>query len=318
MASAWENPIQTDGFEFVEYAAPDPKALGALFEQMGFAAVAKHRHKEVLLYKQGDVNFIVNAEPHSFAQNFARRHGPSVCAMAFRVNDAAAAYEKLVERGAWGVESRPGPGELSIPAIKGIGDSLIYLVDRYPENDYGNTIYDVDFRPLPGYEAFWRGEAPAPEGAGLLYVDHLTHNVHRGRMNQWAEFYEKLFNFRQIRYFDIEGRLTGLHSRAMTSPDGKIRIPINEDAGEKGQIEEYLQEYKGEGIQHVAMGSLDLYRSIEGLLANGLEFMPAPNDIYYSRIDKRLPKHGEPIDRLQKNGILIDGEGVVEGGYTKV
>jgi 4-hydroxyphenylpyruvate dioxygenase len=165
----------------------------------------------------------------------------------------------------------------------------------------------------------WLGERdPHPGGVGLHYIDHLTHNVHRGRMNEWAEFYERLFNFRQIRYFDIEGKLTGLHSRAMTSPDGKIRIPINEDAGESGQIEEYLQEYKGEGIQHVAMGSLDLYRSIEQLLANGLEFMPAPNDIYYSRVDQRLPKHGEPLDRLQRNGILIDGEGVVQGGYTKV
>ncbi|HWM44896.1 MAG TPA: 4-hydroxyphenylpyruvate dioxygenase, partial [Burkholderiales bacterium] len=207
MGDTSHNPIRTDGFEFVEYAAPDPAALGALFERMGFSAVARHRHKNVLLYKQGDVNFIVNAEPRSFAQNFARRHGPSVCAMAFRVRDAAAAYEKLVERGAWGVESRPGPGELSIPAIKGIGDSLVYLVDRYPENDYGNTIYDVDFKPLAGFEPFWRGDAPAPRGAGLAYVDHLTHNVHRGRMQEWAEFYERLFNFREIRYFDIEGKL---------------------------------------------------------------------------------------------------------------
>ena len=240
MAELRDNPIQTDGFEFVEYAVPDPRALGELFERMGFQAVARHRHKDVLLYKQGDVNFIVNAEPRSFAQNFARRHGPSVCAMAFRVKDAAAAYDRLLERGAWGVESRPGPGELSIPAIKGIGDSLIYLVDRYPENDYGNTIYDVDFRPLPGFEAFWRGDAPGPAGAGLRYVDHLTHNVHRGRMKEWAEFYERLFNFREIRYFDIEGQLTGLKSKAMTSPCGKIRIPINESSDDRSQIQEYL------------------------------------------------------------------------------
>src|SRR5688572_31323227 len=167
MTSPWQNPVGTDGFEFVEYAAPDPKALGVLFERMGFQAVARHRHKDVLLYKQGDVNFIVNAEPRSFAQNFARRHGPSVCAIAFRVKDAAQAYERLIERGAWGVEAHAGPGELAIPAIKGIGDSLIYLVDRYPENAWGNSIYDVDFRPLPGFEAFWRGEAPAPAAPGL-------------------------------------------------------------------------------------------------------------------------------------------------------
>jgi 4-hydroxyphenylpyruvate dioxygenase len=228
--------------------------------------------------------------------------------MAFRVVDAKRAYERALAMGAKPAKTQVGPMELAIPAIEGIGGLQIYLVDRYGAK---GSIYDVDF--------VWTAEPdPKPYGVGLHYIDHLTHNVQRGRMNQWAEFYERLFNFRQIRYFDISGKVTGLHSRAMTSPDGKIRIPINEDAGESGQIEEYLQEYRGEGIQHVALGSLDLYRSIETLLANGLEFMPAPNDIYYSRIDRRLPKHGEPLDRLQKNGILIDGEGVVEGGYTRV
>jgi 4-hydroxyphenylpyruvate dioxygenase len=300
---ASDNPTGTDGFEFVEYAAPDPKALGALFERMGFQAVARHRHKDVLLYKQGDVNFIVNAEPRSFAQNFARRHGPSVCAMAFRVRDAAAAYEKLVERGAWGVESRPGPGELNIPAIKGIGDSLIYLVDRYPENDYGNTIYDVDFKPLPGFEAFWRGEASGPRGAGLAFVDHLTHNVHRGRMQEWAEFYERLFNFREIRYFDIEGKLTGLKSKAMTSPCGKIRIPINESSDDRSQIQEYLEQYHGEGIQHIALHTDDIYKTVDALK---VELLDTP-DTYYELLDSRLPGHGEPVGQLKSRKILLDG-----------
>jgi 4-hydroxyphenylpyruvate dioxygenase len=300
---AWANPIGTDGFEFVEYAAPDPKALGALFERMGFQAVARHRHKDVLLYKQGDVNFIVNAEPRSFAQNFARRHGPSVCAIAFRVRDAAAAYEKLLERGAWGVESRVGPGELAIPAIKGIGDSLIYLVDRYPENDYGNTIYDVDFRPLPGFEAFWRGDEPGPRGAGLAFVDHLTHNVHRGRMQEWAEFYERLFDFREIRYFDIEGKLTGLKSKAMTSPCGKIRIPINESSDDRSQIQEYLDQYHGEGIQHIALHTADIYKTVDALK---VELLDTP-DTYYELLNKRLPQHGEPVDELKKRKILLDG-----------
>jgi 4-hydroxyphenylpyruvate dioxygenase len=299
----WDNPIGTDGFEFVEYAAPDPAALGALFERMGFRAVARHRHKNVLLYKQGGVNFIVNAEPRSFAQNFARRHGPSVCAIAFRVRDAAAAYEKLLERGAWGVEARPGPGELNIPAIKGIGDSLIYLVDRYPENDYGNTIYDVDFKPLPGFEDFWRGEAPAPAGAGLALVDHLTHNVHRGRMQEWAEFYERLFNFREIRYFDIEGKLTGLKSKAMTSPCGRIRIPVNESSDEHSQIQEYLEQYHGEGIQHIALHTPDIYKTVDALK---VEFLDTP-DTYYELVEKRLPGHGEPLEELRKRKILIDG-----------
>src|SRR6266478_4972875 len=306
MAELWDNPIQTDGFEFVEYAASAPKALGELFERMGFQAVARHRHKDVLLYKQGDVNFIVNAEPRSFAQNFARRHGPSVCAMAFRVKDAAAAYDRLVERGAWGVESRAGPGELSIPAIKGIGDSLIYLVDRYPENDYGNTIYDVDFKPLPGFEAFWRGVAPGPAGAGLRCVDHLTHNVHRGRMREWAEFYERLFNFREVRYFDIEGRQTGLKSKAMCSPCGKIRIPINESSDDHSQIVEYLDQYHGEGIQHVALAASDIYHAVEALRAHAVQFQDTP-ETYFEAIDTRLPGHGEPLEELRRLRILIDG-----------
>src|SRR4051812_116945 len=303
---AWDNPIETDGFEFVEYAAPDPKALGALFEHLGFQRVARHRHKDVALYKQGDVNFVINAEPHSFAQNFARRHGPSVCAMAFRVHDAARAYERLIERGAWGVQAHAGPGELNIPAIKGIGDSLIYLVDRYPENAYGNTIYDVDFRPLAGFESLWRREAPAPGGVGLTYVDHLTHNVHRGRMQEWAEFYERLFNFREIRYFDIEGKLTGLKSKAMTSPCGRIRIPINESADDRSQIQEYLVAYHGEGIQHVALGTADIYRTVETLRAKRVDFQDSP-DTYYEMLEGRLPGHGEDTLRLQANRILLDG-----------
>ncbi|WP_372422653.1 4-hydroxyphenylpyruvate dioxygenase [Salinarimonas chemoclinalis] len=303
-----DNPMGTDGFEFVEYAHPEPEKLDALFRRMGFTAVAKHRSKNVTLYRQGDINFVLNSEPESFAAKFAAEHGPSAPAMAFRVVDAKHAYERAIELGAKPARTRIGPMELAIPAIEGIGGLQIYFVDRYGAK---GSIYDVDF--------VWTGERdPHPQGAGLHYIDHLTHNVNRGRMNEWAGFYERLFNFRQIRYFDISGKMTGLHSRAMTSPDGKIRIPINEDAGESGQIEEYLKEYKGEGIQHVALGALDLYETIETLIDKGVEFMPAPNEIYYGRIDKRLPKHGEDVARLQRDGILIDGEGVLEGGFTKV
>lgn len=303
-----QNPMGTDGFEFVEFCHPKPEELDRLFKTMGFAAVAKHRSKDVMLYRQGDINFVLNAHPGSFAARFAAQHGPSAPAMAFRVVDAKRAYERALSLGAKPATTQVGPMELDIPAIEGIGGLQIYLVDRYGAK---GSIYDVDF--------VWTGESnPKPAGVGLYYIDHLTHNVHRGRMNEWAGFYEKLFNFRQIRYFDIEGKISGLHSRAMTSPDGKIRIPINEDAGSKGQIEEYLAVYKGEGIQHVALGAHDLYRSIEALGRNGLEFMPAPNEIYYSRIDQRLPGHGESLDRLRADGILIDGEGVVSGGTTKV
>jgi 4-hydroxyphenylpyruvate dioxygenase len=300
------NPMGTDGFEFVEYAAPDPMALGRLLETLGFQAVARHRHKDVTLYKQGDVNFIINAEPRSFAQNFARRHGPSVCAIAFRVRDARAAYARALDQGAWGVAGHAGPMELNIPAIKGIGDSLIYLVDRYPENDYGHTIYDVDFRPLSGFEAFWAGKALPPAGAGLTYIDHLTHNVHRGRMREWAEFYERLFGFREIRYFDIEGKLSGLRSKAMTSPCGKIRIPINESADDRSQIQEYLDAYRGEGIQHIALGTTDIYATVDRLAARGARFLDTP-ETYYQLLEKRLPHHGEPLDELRKRRILLDG-----------
>ena len=295
----WDNPLGTDGFEFVEYAAPDPAALGRLFEQLGFKAVAKHRSKNVLLYRQGEINFIVNAEPGSFAQAFARVHGPSICAIAFRVRDAALAYKSAIEQGAWGVEAHPGPMELNIPAIKGIGDSLIYLVDRYPRDGAGVSIYDIDFVPLPGAEQH-------PRGAGLTYIDHLTHNVHRGRMEEWAGFYERLFNFREVRYFDIEGKLTGLKSKAMVSPCGKIRIPVNESADDKSQIQEYLVAYHGEGIQHVALGTADIHATVEELRHHGVAFQDTP-DTYYDLLATRLPKHREDSARLRKNRILLDG-----------
>ncbi len=296
MADLFENPMGTDGFEFVEYAAPDPAALAALFEQMGFVAVARHRSKRVTLFRQGDINFIINEEPDSFAQSFARIHGPCICAMAFRVKDAAFAYKRAVELGAWGVANKVGPMELNIPAIKGIGDSLIYLVDRYGDK---GTIYDVDFQPIPGVDQ-------NPKGAGLSYLDHLTHNVHRGRMKEWADFYERLFNFREIKYFDIEGKLTGLKSKAMTSPCGKIRIPINESSDDKSQIAEYLDAYHGEGIQHVALGASDIYQAVEGMMANGVPFQDTI-DTYFDLVDKRLPGHGEDVERLRKLRILIDG-----------
>ena len=302
------NPMGTDGFEFVEYAHPEPEKLKALFETMGFVAVARHRSKKVTLYRQGDVNFVVNEEPVSFAAEFAAQHGPCACAMAFRVADASKAYERAIALGAEPYVGRVGPMELSIPAIRGIGGSLLYFVDRYGEK---GSIWDVDF--------VWTGDRdPKPEPAGLFYIDHLTHNVYRGRMDQWAGWYGKLFNFREIRFFNIEGKLTGLISRALTSPCGKIRIPINESLDDKSQIEEYLREYHGEGIQHVALGARDIYHSVETLRAGGLDFMPAPPATYYEKVDARLPGHGETIDRLRKNGILIDGEGVEKGGNTKV
>jgi len=290
-----ENPVGTDGFEFVEYTAPNPEKLAALFEQMGFAAMARHRSKDVTLYQQGDINFILNQEPRSFAQAFASVHGPSVCAFAIRVKDAAYAVKRALAAGARPYHGRVGPMELNIPAIRGIGGSLIYFVDRYGDR----SIYDVDFVPL-------EDSPPRGEDAGLTHIDHLTHNVHKGRMNQWAEFYERLFNFREIRYFDIYGQKTGLRSRALVSPCGKIRIPINEPADEKSQIKEYLEAYHGEGIQHIALASGDIYATVEALKGRGVEFLDTP-DSYYKLLDQRIPEHGEDLERLRQNRILIDG-----------
>jgi 4-hydroxyphenylpyruvate dioxygenase len=290
-----ENPMGTDGFEFVEYTAPDTKELAALFELMGFSAIARHRSKDVILYRQGEINFIINHEPDSFAQAFARVHGSSVCAFAVRVKDAARAYKRALELGARPHQGHVGPMELNIPAIKGIGDSLIYLVDRYGER----SIYDVDFVLIEGAEK-------EPAGAGLTHIDHLTHNVQKGRMDEWARFYERLFNFHEIRYFDIHGEKTGLRSRAMLSPCGKIRIPINEPTDRKSQIEEYLEAYRGEGIQHIALAARNIYGTVETLRARGVKFMSTP-DTYYQFIGARLPGHGEDEERLKRNAILIDG-----------
>src|SRR5579862_519345 len=295
MSDLFENPMGTDGFEFVEYTAPDPQLLRTLFERLGFPVVARHRSKNVTLHRQGEINFLINAEPASFAQAFARVHGPSACAMAFRVRDAAGAYRRALELGAKPGPQSVGPMELNIPCIEGIGGSLIYLVDLYGER----SIYDVDFRPLAP-------TAPGA-GAGLAVIDHLTHNVGRGRMDLWAGFYEKLFNFREIRYFDIEGKLTGLLSRAMTSPCGKIRIPINESQDDKSQIEEYLREYRGEGIQHIALGTDDIYSTIDSLRARGTEFQ-STTDTYYEGIDHRVTGHHEDVAQLRARGILIDGD----------
>jgi 4-hydroxyphenylpyruvate dioxygenase len=289
------NPMGTDGFEFIEYTAPDPAQLAVLFRQLGFRAAARHRSKDVTLHRQGGVHFVLNAEPNSFSQAFARVHGPSICAMALRVRDAGRALERAVSLGAEQVESRVGPMELNIPAIRGIGGSLIYLVDRYGPK----TIYDVDFVEVDD-------SAEHGNDCGLLEIDHLTHNVHQGRMDEWARFYERLFDFHEQHYFEIEGTQTGLRSRAMVSPCGKIRIPINESADDRSQIVEYLNAYRGEGIQHVALRTRDIEASIDAIARRGVRFLATPST-YYEAIDARLPGHGLDLSRLEKRGILVDG-----------
>ncbi len=298
MADLFDNPMGLAGFEFVEFASPTPGVLEPLFEQLGFSEVARHRSKDVSLYRQGGINFIVNREPHSPAAWFTAEHGPSACGMAFRVKDAHQAYARALELGAQPLEMATGPMELRLPAIKGIGGAPLYLIDRYED---GQSIYDIDFRWLDGVERH-------PQGHGLKLIDHLTHNVYRGRMGFWADFYERLFNFREIRYFDIQGEYTGLTSKAMTAPDGKIRIPLNEEAAKGGgQIEEFLMQFNGEGIQHIALICDDLIATVDSLALAGVPLMTAPNDVYYEMLDERLPGHGRPVPELQTRGILLDG-----------
>ena len=293
-----QNPMGLDGFEFVEFAGPDSGPLETLFLKFGFELVAKHRSKDVALYRQGGINFIVNREPHSQAGFFAEEHGPGACGMAFRVADAQHAYARALELGAQPIDLPTGPMELRLPAIRAIGGAALYFIDRYAE---GASIYDIDFKWLPG-------ASRAPRGVGLTHIDHLTHNVYRGRMAHWASFYERLFNFREIRHFDIQGARTGLQSRAMTAPDDKIRIPLNEEGGQGGgQIDEYLLRFNGEGIQHIALATDDLCATVDALRARGVPLMSAPPETYYEMLEERLPGHGLPSQALQQRGILLDG-----------
>jgi 4-hydroxyphenylpyruvate dioxygenase len=298
MADVFDNPLGLDGFEFIEFSAPEKGLLEPVFERMGFSRIARHRSKDVDLWRQGEINLIANYEPQSPAAYFAAEHGPSACGMAFRVKNARVAYDEAIARGAEPVETRTGPMELRLPAIRGIGGAMIYLVDRYGD---ALSIYDIDFDYLPGVDR-------NPVGAGFKIIDHLTHNVYGGRMAHWGGFYERVFNFREIRYFDIKGEYTGLTSRAMTAPDGKIRIPLNEEgkAG-GGQIEEYLRAYNGEGIQHIAFSCDDLPACWDRLKALGTPFAPPPPKAYYDMLEERLPGHGEPVDALQSRGIMLDG-----------
>jgi 4-hydroxyphenylpyruvate dioxygenase len=298
MTDLFDNPLGLDGFEFIEFCAPEKGVIEPVLSATGFTRVAHHRSKDVDLWRQGGINLIVNYEPRSPAAYFAAEHGPSACGMGWRVRDAAKAYALAIERGAEPVEIRNGPMELRLPAIRGIGGSIIYLIDRYGD---ALSIYDIDFVYLPEVERH-------PAGAGLRTIDHLTHNVYRGRMTHWAGFYERIFGFREIRYFDIKGEYTGLTSRAMTAPDGRIRVPLNEEgqAG-GGQIEEFLRAYNGEGIQHIAFHCDDLIATWDLLRAAGTRFMTPPPATYYEMLAERLPGHGEPVEHLQSRGILLDG-----------
>jgi 4-hydroxyphenylpyruvate dioxygenase len=306
MTQDLNNPMGLCGFEFVEFASPTSNLLESLFVQLGFELVAQHRSKDVVLFRQGDINFIVNREPRSLAGYFAAEHGPGPCAMAFRVRDSHEAYARALSLGAQPVEVPTGPMELRLPAIKGIGGAPLYLIDRFED---GQSIYDIDFK--------WVSSHRHPVGHGLRVIDHLTHNVYKGRMSFWSQFYERIFNFRELRYFDIKGEYTGLASRAMTAPDGLIRIPLNEESGQSGgQIEEYLLRFNGEGIQHIALRCDNLLDVVDRLQLAGIPLMSAPNDVYYEMFDERFPGHGLSVGDLRARGILVDGS--TAGGVPKL
>ncbi|HEY4559687.1 MAG TPA: 4-hydroxyphenylpyruvate dioxygenase [Lysobacter sp.] len=294
--TTFENPMGINGFEFVEFAAPEGQGarMRDYLEKLGFTAVAKHRERAITLFRQGGINFLLNEQPDSFASDFASKHGPSASGFAIRFKKPAnEVLEHVLGNGGAKADFKPETGVVSAPAIKGIGDCMLYLIDD-GSNPYADYV-------------FFDGVDPNPRGFGLTFIDHLTHNVFLGNMQTWSDYYERLFNFREIRYFDIKGAKTGLLSKAMTAPDGIVRIPLNESSDEKSQINEYLREYKGEGIQHIALFTDDIYESIEKMREAGIEFLDTP-DTYFDVIDQRVPNHQEDVERLRRNKILIDAD----------
>ncbi len=289
-----DNLLGVSGFEFVEFASPEPEKLHKLFLQMGFSAVARHRKWAITLYRQGSVSFLVNEQEDSFASEFARNHGPCCPGFALRVADRDRAVATCVGKGASKAENIQG-APLATPTISGIGGSLLYLTD----NRSGDPLR-AEFVPIEGQDQ-------NPRGMGLSFIDHLTHNVIEGHMDEWADFYSRLFNFYEIKYFDIRGRQTGLRSRAMTAPNGAISIPINESSDPRSQINEYLEQYNGEGVQHIALYTEDIYTTVEAMREAGVKFLDTP-DTYYEVVDQRVPKHNEDLDRMRHNRILIDAD----------
>ena len=298
-----QNPLGLDGFEFVEFTSPDPAAMKALIEQLGFVAASKHPTKAATRYKQGRVNLIVNEETTGQVADFRADHGPSANGMAFRVENAEQAYADAIKRGAKPADASRSLLGADAKVLEGIGGSLLYLVDRYGD---AGTIYDA-WEQVPGAAL-----AEAKNNVGLDLLDHLTHNVKRGQMRTWSTFYNQIFGFEEQKYFDIKGQATGLFSQAMIAPDKAIRIPLNESQDDKSQIEEFIRQYNGEGIQHLAMTTDNIYETVEKLRARGVKLQDTI-ETYYELVDKRVPGHGEDLERLRKNRILIDGNVGEEG-----
>ena len=303
------NPLGTAGLEFVEFAAIEAGSLGQLFEQLGFRPVARHLSKDVTLYRQGPMNFLLNAEPDSFASRFAGEYGAGVCAIGIRVDNAARAFERAIDLGAWAFEGeRVGVSELTIPAIQGIGDSHIYFVDRWQGRSASGrdntSIFDIDFRAL---DPTANSTQTSLQSTGLVEVDHLTQTVAPGGMQEWLDFYRDLLNFREIHEVHTDWQVSS-DSRVMVSPCGSIRIPLYEEGTRRTALMHgYLPEHPGQGVQHIALATHDIFSSVDRLLANGVEFI-APPPRYYDQIDARLPSHGLDIDALARRSVLVDGD----------
>ena len=297
--TTFENPMGIDGFEFVEFAAPAGSVdLHDYFRKMGFTAVMKHKRRPITLYRQGGVNFLVNEDPDSFAADFAAAHGPCACGFAIRFRQPADdVFQRVLGNGGQAIDHKADSRAVQAPVVKGIGDCMLYLVDRYGA---AGSVYDGDYEVIEGVDQ-------NPKGFGLTFIDHLTHNLYFGNMQQWSDYYERLFNFREIRYFDIKGAKTGLVSKAMTAPDGIVRIPLNESSDPKSQINEYLDAYKGEGIQHIACFTDNIYDTVEAMREQGVQFLDTP-DTYFDVVDLRIPDNGEDVPRLRRNKILIDAD----------
>lgn len=294
-----ENPVGIEGMAFLEYTSAKPQDLRSLFKRMGFSRTGQHKSKKIELYEQNQCVFLLNEEPGSFALDFQKSHGPSICSMGWKVKDAKKAFEVAVSRGAKPYQGNDsGPGAAVFPAIYGIGDSLIYFVDSRFELRAG-------FSPT--------ADAPVPQ-KGLIKIDHLTNNVPKGEMDKWCDFYAKIFNFQNVRYFDIKGTKTGLISKVMVSPGYKVMIPINEpsDRDGKSQIQEYLDEYHGPGIQHVAFWVSNAINTVKELNKEEIAFLDAPPDSYYEMLPERLPLLWEDRKVLQGLSLLADGD---EEGY---
>jgi 4-hydroxyphenylpyruvate dioxygenase len=351
------NPLGLAGLEFVEFAAPHPEKLGAMFESLGFVAVAQHVSKQVTLYRQGEMRFLINGEPDSFAERYAQEYGVSICALGLRVSSAKQAFKKALALGAWPFEGeRVGPAELKLPAIQGIGDSHVYFVDRWPGRvaappnsgittpapaaaptstptsaaspggssittptpvPPATSIYEVDFRPLnaegaaltgtsaPALAADLDATLPLPR-VGLHNVDHFTQTVGEGRMQEWLDFYRDLFNFREIHDLHPDWQIAR-SARVAVSPCGAIRIPLYEEGTHRTQVmHRFLPDHPGEGVQHIALASDNIFATVDALRARGIDLIEWP-EAYYRQIDLRLPGHGLDVDALRRRNILVDG-----------